>query len=172
MQPIAMRGVSSVVAKSIGIPFRVHRPFSTFFPEATLESDAYHAQFDAQPLNRLLGIRLIEQRRDFGRICLTKTAATPQGIGGSVHGGILAAMVDTAMLVAVFSNLHPDSTPAGTADLNITYLRPAHGREIFADATVIKRGRQMAMVEVSISDDQGRLCAKGRTLYAFRTVAT
>ena len=67
-----------------------------------------------------------------------------------------------------FANLKDDQQPAGTADLNITYLRPAHGRHIFADATVVKHGRQLAMIEVTIVDDEGRLCAKGRTLYAFR----
>jgi uncharacterized protein (TIGR00369 family) len=130
--------------------------------------DAYRADFDAQPLNKMLGITLVERRPGFGRIVLERTPATPQGIGGSVHGGVLAAMVDIAMLVAVFSQLKPDQVPAGTADLNITYLRPTHGRRVFADATVVKHGRQLAMVEVSIVDDEDRLCAKGRTLYAFR----
>jgi acyl-coenzyme A thioesterase PaaI-like protein len=42
------------------------------------------------------------------------------------------------------------------------------GSGIFAEARVIKRGRQLAMIEVEITDAGGRLCAKGRTLYAFR----
>jgi acyl-coenzyme A thioesterase PaaI-like protein len=29
-------------------------------------------------------------------------------------------------------------------------------------------GRQLAVVEVEITDDAGRLCAKGRTIYALR----
>jgi uncharacterized protein (TIGR00369 family) len=62
----------------------------------------------------------------------------------------------------------PDQQPAGTADLNISYLRPVHGDYADAEAVVIKRGRQLAVIEVSITDDQGRLCAKGRVLYAFR----
>jgi acyl-CoA thioesterase len=131
--------------------------------------EAYRRDFDAQPLQRLLGITLVERRAGFGRICLTRTAATPQGIGGSVHGGILAAMVDVAMLVAVFSQLRPDQQPAGTADLNITYLRPASTSRVFADARVIKHGRQLATIAVDITDDTGQLCATGRTLYAFRT---
>jgi uncharacterized protein (TIGR00369 family) len=130
--------------------------------------ETYRRDFDAQPLQKLLGITLIERRPGFGRICLERTSATPQGIGGSVHGGVLAAMVDIAMLVAVFTQLRPGQEPAGTADLNITYLRPAQGRQIFADATVLKHGRQLATIEVVIVDDEGRLCAKGRTLYAFR----
>jgi uncharacterized protein (TIGR00369 family) len=131
--------------------------------------EQYRREFDAQSLQRLLGITLVERRPGYGRICLTRTPATPQGIGGSVHGGILAAMVDIAMIVAIFSDLRPGQTPAGTADLNITYLRPAHGEHVFAEAKVIKRGRQLAVVEVEITDDEQRLCAKGRTLYAFRT---
>lgn len=133
--------------------------------------ERYRREFDAQSLQRLLGITLVERRPGYGRICLTRNAATPTGIGGSVHGGILAAMVDVAMLVAVFSDLRPGQVPAGTADLNITYLRPAHGEKVYAAASVVKSGRQLAMVEVEIHDDEDRLCAKGRTLYAFRTGA-
>ena len=128
----------------------------------------YQRHFDDLPLHKMLGITLKERRPGFARICLRKDAETPGGIGGSVHGGILAAMVDIVMLVALFADQRPGERPAGTADLNITYLRPAHGDHVYADATVIKRGRQLAVVEVSIVDDEDRLCAKGRTLYAFR----
>ena len=124
--------------------------------------------FDAQPLNRMLGITLVECGAGTGRIRLDRTTETPTGIGGSVHGGVLAAMVDIAMLVPIITSLRAGQQPAGTADLNISYLRPVHGAYALADAVVIKHGRQLAMVEVSISDDQQRLCAKGRTLYAFR----
>ena len=135
----------------------------------TDDFETYRRAFDAQPLNVMLGITLVEQRRDFGRIRLEVGPDAPQGIGGSVHGGILAAMVDIAMIVAVFSNMHPESQAAGTADLNITYLRQAHGVHVYADAEVIKRGRSLAMIEVSITDDEGTLCARGRVLYALRS---
>ena len=41
------------------------------------------------------------------------------------------------------------------------------GARVYADATVVKRGRQLAMVEVEIANDAGTLCAKRRVLYAF-----
>ena len=116
----------------------------------------------------MLGITLEERRPGFARICLHKGPETPTGVGGSVHGGVLAAMVDIVMLAAMFAERRTGEVPAGTADLNITYLRPAQGKRIFADATVMKRGRQLSMVEISIVDEDDRLCAKGRTLYAFR----
>ncbi len=96
---------------------------------------------------------------------------TLSGIGGSVHGGLLAAMVDIAMLEAMFPMFGPGDQPSGTADLNITYLRPSLGSRVVAEATVLRKGRQLAVTEVSILDGEGRLCARGRTIYAIRSQA-
>lgn len=116
----------------------------------------------------MLGITVLEQRPGYGKIVLKKNEDTPGGIGGSVHGGVLAAMVDIVMLVAIFAEMREGEVPAGTAELSITYLRQTHGDNIYAEANVIKRGRQLSLVEMDITDDEGKLCARGRTLYAFR----
>ena len=89
-------------------------------------------------------------------------------MGGSVHGGLLAFLVDAATLEALFPMFGPNDRPAGTADLNITYLRPALGAEIVAEATVLRKGRQLAVAEVEIKGAEGMLCAKGRAIYALR----
>ncbi len=124
--------------------------------------------FDAFPLHRQLGLTLEEQRAGYARCLLSTSPFTLGGVGGSVHGGILAAIVDCAMLAALGGLLGEDEQPSGTADLNITYMRPALGERVYAEANVIKKGRSLAVTEVTISDSQGRLCAKGRTLYAIR----
>ncbi len=130
--------------------------------------ETYKRRFESDAYNRMLGITLEECSTGHARICLTKTGQTPQGIGGSVHGGVLASMVDIAMIAAIFAGLRPGQMPAGTADLGITYMRQAHGDQVFAEANVVKHGRQLANVEVDITDAEGTLCAKGRVLYAFR----
>lgn len=128
----------------------------------------YKSTFDANPYHQSLGITVVDQQPGYGKIVLRNDENTPGGIGGSVHGGVLAAMVDIVMLVAIFAEMREGEQPAGTAELSITYLRQSHGEHIYAEANVIKRGRQLSAVEVDITDDQGRLCARGRTLYAFR----
>ncbi len=128
----------------------------------------YKAEFDANPYHRYLGITVLERRPGHGKIVLRKDENTPGGIGGSVHGGILSSMVDIAMLVAMFAEMREGEVPAGTAELAITYLRQTHGEHIYATATVIKRGRQLSYIEIDITDDDGQLCARGKTLYAFR----
>lgn len=131
-------------------------------------SETFIANFDSMPFHQYLGLTLVEHGDGYGRIKLSKNEQTPAGIGGSVHGGVLASMVDIAMLVAIFANLRDGEVPAGTADLGITYMRQAQGEEVFATANVIKRGRQLCSVQVDISDGDGQLCARGRALYAFR----
>jgi uncharacterized protein (TIGR00369 family) len=124
--------------------------------------------FDENPFHQFLGLTLAETRPDYARLRLTKNSTTPTGIGGSVNGGVLATMIDMAAVPAVFTNLREGSQPAGTADLQITYLRQAHGDWIEAEARVIKRGRQLCYVDVVIKNDAGDLCATGHVLYALR----
>jgi len=128
----------------------------------------YKADFDTNPFHKVLGITVLERRPSYGKIVLLKDENTPSGIGGSVHGGVLAAMVDIVMLVAMFAEMRDGEQPAGTAELGITYLRQTHGKHIYAEAKVVKRGRQLSFVEIDITDDDDRLCAKGQVMYAFR----
>ena len=136
--------------------------------EPPADFDAFKTMFDNDPYHQSLGITVVDRAPGYGKIVLAKGAHTPSGIGGSVHGGVLAAMVDIVMLVALFAEAPHGEVPAGTAELSITYLRQSHGTHIYAAGRVIKRGRQLAMIEVDITDTDGKLCARGRTLYAFR----
>ena len=132
--------------------------------------EAFARRFAEHPLHRALGVRLEERRPDFARLSIAPSAVTQGGVGGGLHGGALAALVDIATLAALSTVPQAGRTPAGTADLSLAYLRPALGARVYAEGTVVKRGGQLAMVEVSILDERGRLCAKGRALYAFRSV--
>jgi acyl-CoA thioesterase len=128
--------------------------------------------FDDFPLHRQLGLSLLEARPGYAKCVMKTSSFTLGGVGGSVHGGLLACLVDIIMLASLQGQFGPGEQPAGTADLNITYLRPALGKKIFAEARVIKKGRQLVVIEVEITDQEDRLCAKGRTLYAVRQGST
>ena len=130
--------------------------------------EARKGWFDAFPLHHAMGLELLEARAGHAKCVMRTSPFTLGGVGGSVHGGLLAALVDIVMLAALNGIFADGEQPAGTADLNITYLRPALGKEIFAVANVLKKGRQIVVIEVEITDGAGRLCAKGRTLYAVR----
>lgn len=130
----------------------------SFFKE-TFESDPFYEQ---------LGFRIVDVGRDSSVLQLHRKPTTPTGIGGSVNGGVLATLMDMTAVSCIFAELREGEQPAGTADLQITYLRQAGGEVLTSTATVVKRGRQLATINVEITDDQDRLCCTGRVLYAFR----
>lgn len=83
---------------------------------------------------------------------------------GSVHGGIAATLLDSAMGCAVHTTL-----PAGwgytTAQLNVHYLRsmqPGMG-PVRAVGTVLHRGRRQSTAEGKLYDAEGRVLAHGTT---------
>ena len=135
--------------------------------EAGLGS-TFFDQFDANPFHQYLGLEVHSAARDRVTLRLFRSEETPTGIGGSVNGGVLATMVDMAAVAAVFTNLPDGFAPAGTADLQITYLRQASGDHLDAVAEVIKRGRQLCTIQVVIVDPRGVQCCVGRVLYAVR----
>ena len=52
-----------------------------------------------------------------------------------------------------------------TINFRVDYLRPSFGQFLRATATVRRLGRTVAVVDIDVTDDQGRLCAIGRGTY-------
>jgi uncharacterized protein (TIGR00369 family) len=79
---------------------------------------------------------------------------------GTMHGGVIAALVDTAMGCAVSSSLPPDRGFT-TLELKTNYLRPitqATGR-ILAVGWVVHAGSRVALTEARVTDSEGTLYA-------------
>ena len=133
-------------------------------------SAAFFDHFDAMPFHQYLGLKVHRAGKDRATLRLHRNDETPTGIGGSVNGGVLATMVDMAAVAAVFTDVPANVAPAGTADLQITYLRQASGDYLDAVAEVVKRGRQLCTVQVAIVNPEGVTCCLGRVLYALRPI--
>jgi uncharacterized protein (TIGR00369 family) len=79
---------------------------------------------------------------------------------GSVHGGVISMLLDTAAGCAVHTTL-PAGMTYTSLDLNARFLKPvtlASGM-LRCDGTVISRGRQTALGEAKLYDSAGRLVA-------------
>jgi uncharacterized protein (TIGR00369 family) len=70
---------------------------------------------------------------------------------GTVHGGMLATLVDTTMGAAVRSAA--DGDVAATSQLSVTYLRPGKPGRLVVTATVRKRGESLTVVEADVAQD-------------------
>jgi uncharacterized protein (TIGR00369 family) len=79
---------------------------------------------------------------------------------GSVHGGILSTLLDTAAGCAVHTTL-PPGVGYTSLDLSVKFLRPvtvASGL-LHCEGTVLQRGRRTALAEARLIDKAGRLVA-------------
>lgn len=70
---------------------------------------------------------------------------------GTVHGGMLATLVDTTMGAAVASVADGD-VPA-TSQLSLTFLRPGRPGRLLVTAKVSKRGESLTICEADIEQD-------------------
>jgi len=79
---------------------------------------------------------------------------------GTVHGGVIATLLDSAAGCAVHTVL-PVGSGYTTVDLHTTFLRPvtlATGR-VTAHGTVLSQGARTALAEARLVDGRGRLLA-------------
>ena len=70
---------------------------------------------------------------------------------GTVHGGLLATLVDTTMGAAVNSTL--DEQVPATSQLTVTYLRPGKPGRLTVTASVSKRGEALTICEAEVEQD-------------------
>ncbi|MEU3536688.1 PaaI family thioesterase [Streptomyces murinus] len=118
---------------------------------------------DLPSIGRLLGMRFDEV--EHGRVVVSLDTrpdfANPLG---TVHGGIAATLLDSAMGCAVHTTL-PAGVGYTTLELKVNYIRAARtdGQTLKAEGTVIHAGRRTATAEGKVLDDQGKLIAHATT---------
>src|ERR1700758_495442 len=71
-----------------------------------------------------------------------------------VHGGILAALADTAGAIAAYTTV-PKGVALATIELKINYLEGVGGGRIRAEARVLRTGRNFVVTECEIFDGKG-----------------
>ena len=118
---------------------------------------------EAAAIGTLIGMSFVSA--DHGRVVF---ALTPEERHynpiGSVHGGIAATLLDSAMGCAVHSTL-PPGTGYTTAEIKVSYVRAltAATGPVRAEGRLIHGGSRMATAEGFVRDAEGRLYAHGTT---------
>jgi uncharacterized protein (TIGR00369 family) len=80
---------------------------------------------------------------------------------GTVQGGFLAAMLDSATGMAVMLSLPPDMT-AVTTRLDVSYLKPASIGPLHAMSRIVRRDARSADVEAQLANDDGLVLATAK----------
>jgi uncharacterized protein (TIGR00369 family) len=78
---------------------------------------------------------------------------------GTLHGGVLCTLADTAMGMAYAAALDDGETFA-TLELKINFLRPVWQGRLIATGRVVQGGRTVGLTECDVVDEAGRLVAR------------
>lgn len=123
---------------------------------------------DGSPFTKFLSVKVTEADADQGSVVLRMDSRLEiQRIDGSpqIHGGPLAALIDTAGDLAVAQAV---GGAVPTIDMKVDYLRPVMGDYVLARAQARRVGRTVGVADIEIVDAEDRLCAIGRAVYAAR----
>ncbi|WP_347057331.1 PaaI family thioesterase [Blastococcus sp. HT6-30] len=83
---------------------------------------------------------------------------------GTLHGGVLATLVDTAMGLAVRTTTGEGEVPA-TSQLTVTYLRPGRPGPLQVTARQRTRGEHLTVCEADV-EQEGRALAHAVATFA------
>ena len=110
----------------------------------------------------LVGLEVVDAHAGKATLRIIVCTAV-QNLGGNLHGGAIATLVDDAGTLAIMT-ADKDGRPGVTTDLNVSYLAAGRaGEVVLAVAEVLKVGRTLAFVTVDVRSEQsGRLLAQGR----------
>jgi uncharacterized protein (TIGR00369 family) len=111
------------------------------------------------PAAALLGMHIETVKR--GRVVFSVVAdEMHENPMGTMHGGIIASLVDSAMGCAVFSMLPPGATFT-TLELSTNYVRPIVQTTgvVRAEGRVVHLGGRVATAEATVSDEHGTIYA-------------
>jgi uncharacterized protein (TIGR00369 family) len=119
--------------------------------------------FALVPYARLLGIEFVSAERGAATFALEVREELTR-MGGLLHGGAVASLLDTAAAFAVHTVLEPEKHTV-TIDLTIHFLRPVTSGRLEARARVLREGRRVCIIVAEATDPAGNLTATMTTTY-------
>lgn len=126
-------------------------------------ADAFVRVNEAQPgLPRFLGLKI--ESIEPGRLVASLEAKEEfRNPFGTMHGGILAGMVDH-VLAAVLYPVIPRGHWAASTEFKLNYLAPVRTGTVTAEATIFSMTKRTAVVRVEVSNEGRAVCAAQGTV--------
>jgi uncharacterized protein (TIGR00369 family) len=130
-------------------------------------AELIRAFIPASPFAKELGIELVDLRPDHAELRLPWSPRLATA-GDVVHGGAIAALLDTAGMAAAWSDdTVPEKVAGATVSMSVSYAAAAVASDLTAHASVVRRGRSLCFCEVRVTDAEGKVVAHGSMVHRY-----
>jgi len=136
-----------------------------FLPEPPAgRVDLQRQLVESDPFFRLLGLRFHDGAQDRATLALAfrDDLVQPTGI---LHGGRHGILIDSAIAQALLTTIRPAYSVV-TVHLDTKCFAPVTGGEVFASASVVRKGKRIAHGQATVCDGAGTLVAQGWGVFA------
>lgn len=117
---------------------------------------------------KLIGMKIFRDAE--GRLGVhVKNIDELRQVYGAMHGGIIATAIDAAVAVAV-NDVYGKNFAASTVELKVNYLLPMVDPDLFVFASLVKKGKQIAVATAEAIDGQKKLIAIGIATYMVKSI--
>ena len=125
--------------------------------------DELRARIATSPFHQWAGLELVSVGDGVAELALDLRPHhfNPQGI---VHGGIITAVADTSIGLALRSRLRPGLTHR-TAQLNVHFLAKGEGGQLVGRGRAVRLGQRMGYGEAEVLDGTGQLLARATGMF-------
>ena len=121
----------------------------------------------SSPLVQHLGIELVDLEPDRARLRLPYRPELAT-MGDVVHGGAIAALLDTTSMAAAWcADTVPETFAGATVSMSVDFVAAARGSDLLATGVVVRRGRSLCFTDVMVADAAGQAIAKGIAVHRF-----
>jgi uncharacterized protein (TIGR00369 family) len=118
----------------------------------------------SSPFHSGMGIRVLDVRE--GGVDIEMDASGKHAnLGGTLHGGVIATLADTAAGLAVRSAIEPGSGHV-TVNLDVQYLRAGALGTVEAHGRVVRAGRSIVFAEAEVTGEDGAVLARAQVTVA------
>jgi uncharacterized protein (TIGR00369 family) len=111
------------------------------------------------PIAQTIGFVMIDAGPGYALFELETDVERHANPMGTVHGGVLCDVSDSAMGMAWASELEEGETFT-TLELKINFLKPVWNGKLRAEGRVVKRGKTVGLVECDVRNADGDLVAR------------
>ncbi len=134
----------------------------------TYDEEFYRERVNIFPFVRMMGMRLLSAAD--GRSVMTcRVRPILRNSGGTLHGGVMGALVDMSVATALRSVM-PLASRMMTVEYKVNLLKPVATGTITAHGAVLRLGRTIAAGTTEVRSADGEVVAFGSATFYIRNV--